>query len=117
MTSVQLMTAQLVAATAEPTETGYPDAESVTPGTIGFLFTFFLAAAVVLLGRSLLRRQRRLRARAGVVRHHPIPVERAPRTGPQNQGMSTGVDLETGESIRPDAPQARSDGESGPREP
>jgi hypothetical protein len=51
-----------------------------------------------------------------VVRHHPIPVERAPRTGPQNQGMSTGVDLETGESIRPDAPEARSAGESGTRE-
>ena len=116
MTSVQLMTAQLVAATAEPTETGYPDAESVTPGTIGFLFTFFLAAAVVLLGRSLLRRQRRLRARAGVVRHHPIPVERAPRTGPQNQGMSTGVDLKTGETVRSDAPESRSAEESETRE-
>ncbi|HJA39286.1 MAG TPA: hypothetical protein H9793_09930 [Candidatus Brevibacterium intestinigallinarum] len=98
------MMMELIAqATTEPTPTVYPDAESVTPGTIGFVFTFLLAAAVVLLGRSLIRRQRRLRLRAGVVRHHPIPVERGPRTGPQNRGMSTGVDLETGESVPPPA--------------
>ena len=98
------MMLQLVAAaTTEPTQTAYPDAESVTPGTIGFVFTFLLAVAVVLLGRSLIRRQRRLRLRAGVVHHHPIPVERGTRTGPQNRGMSTGVDLETGESVQPPA--------------
>ena len=111
------MMMELIAqATTEPTPTVYPDAESVTPGTIGFVFTFLLAAAVVLLGRSLIRRQRRLRLRAGVVRHHPIPVERAPRTGPQNQGMSTGVDLKTGESVRSDAPESRSAEESETRE-
>lgn len=83
------------AATKEPSQGGYPDPELVTPGTIGFLATFFLATAVVLLARNLLKRQRRMRARAGVVRHHPIPVERTPRTGPQNVGMSTGVDMES----------------------
>ena len=40
------MMMELIAqATTEPTPTVYPDAESVTPGTIGFVFTFLLAAA------------------------------------------------------------------------
>lgn len=88
----------VAAATQEPAQGGYPDPELVTPGTIGFLATFLLAAAVVLLARSLLKRQRRMRARAGVVRYHPIPVERTPRTGPQNVSMSTGVDMESADA-------------------
>ncbi|GAA2086500.1 hypothetical protein [Brevibacterium salitolerans] len=64
---------------APPGEGAYPDAELVTPGTIGFVVTFLLAVAVVLLARSLLRRQRAMRAREGVVRRHPIPVERETR--------------------------------------
>ena len=82
----------IAAATAPPAESGYPDAELVTPGTIGFLATFFLATAVVLLARNLLKRQRRMRARAGAVHYHPIPVERGPRTGPQNTGTLDGSD-------------------------
>lgn len=85
----------IAAATEEPAEGGYPDAELVTPGTIGFLATFFLATAVVLLARSLLNRQRRMRARAGAVRYHPIPIERGPRTGPQNTGTLDGSDAAT----------------------
>ncbi|WP_035281749.1 hypothetical protein [Brevibacterium album] len=65
--------------TPVPQEGAYPDAEVVTPGTLGFLATFFVAVAVVLLARNLIARQRRMRARAGVVRHHAIPVEREPR--------------------------------------
>lgn len=84
----------VAAATEPPADGGYPDAELVTPGTIGFLATFFLATAVVLLARSLLKRQRRMRARAGVVRFHPIPIERGPRTGPQNTGTLDGSDAQ-----------------------
>lgn len=57
-------------------ETNLPDPELVTPGTVGFLVTFALAVIVVIMARSLLRRQRRMRARAGVVTRHAIPVER-----------------------------------------
>lgn len=87
----------VAAATEQPAEGGYPDAELVTPGTIGFLATFFLATAVVLLARSLLKRQRRMRARAGAdaVRYHAIPVERGPRTGPQNTGTLDGSDAQS----------------------
>lgn len=106
----------IVAATAEPTQqSGYPDPESVTPGTIGFVATFLLAAAVVLLARSLLKRQRRIRARSGEVRYHPIPVERGPRRGPQNVGMSTGVDLETGESLPADPGEGAPGSSASPR--
>lgn len=41
-----------------------PPDEVVTPGTIGFVVTFFVAVAVVLLVRDMTRRVRRLRRRA-----------------------------------------------------
>ncbi|GAA4516126.1 hypothetical protein [Brevibacterium yomogidense] len=103
----------VAAATNEPAPSDYPDPDLVTPGTIGFLATFFLATAVVLLARNLLKRQRRMRARAGVVRHHPIPVERTPRTGPQNVGMSTGVDMESSDVEA--SPEASDPGSDEPR--
>lgn len=103
----------VAAATEPPTDGGYPDAELVTPGTIGFLATFFLATAVVLLARSLVTRQRRMRARAGVVRYHPIPTERGPRTGPQNTGTLDGSDVQAQGS---DVPAQTSAGDEQPRQ-
>lgn len=42
------------------------DPDTVTPGVIGFLLTFFVAAAVVLLVLDMTRRIRRVRYRAEV---------------------------------------------------
>lgn len=41
-----------------------PPPELVTPGTLGFLVTFFAAVAVVLLLRDMVRRNRRIQLRA-----------------------------------------------------
>jgi hypothetical protein len=47
-------------------ETTTPDADSVTPGTVGFIVTFLVAVAVVLLIIDMVRRIRRVNYREAV---------------------------------------------------
>ncbi|MGO4593315.1 hypothetical protein AB4Z18_05780 [Leifsonia sp. 2TAF2] len=55
-----------LAATPAPTPSGAPSDDSVTPGVLGFVVTFFLAVAVVLLVLDMVRRIRRVRYRAEI---------------------------------------------------
>lgn len=55
-----------LAATPSPSPTGGPREDQVTPGIVGFVVTFLLAVAVVLLALDLVRRIRRVRYRAEI---------------------------------------------------
>ncbi|MEO7018513.1 MAG: hypothetical protein ABI130_00200 [Leifsonia sp.] len=61
-----LRAAVWAAATPAPTPSGTPNDDQVTPGYVGFLVTFFIAVAVVLLILDMVRRIRRVRYRAEI---------------------------------------------------
>lgn len=117
MTAVLSLLAQSPAPTEE---IEYPDPVLVTPGTIGFLVTLFIAVAVVLLVRDALRRVRRVRARDRAVDRYPIPMRRA---GEENQPLNHGHDGRGGaidhgadertEAPSPDGTAPRADDEPG----
>ncbi|HEY8912002.1 hypothetical protein [Lacisediminihabitans sp.] len=60
------------------------DEESVTPGWVGFVSTFLIAAAVVLLCIDLVRRVRRVRYR-GEIREQLEAERLAAGSGPENR--------------------------------
>ncbi|MGJ7442393.1 hypothetical protein [Aquipuribacter sp. MA13-6] len=64
--AAHLGTSLAMTATPEPAEIvpDTPPDELVTPGTIGFLVTFFVAVTLVLLVRDMNRRVRRVRVRS-----------------------------------------------------
>ncbi|MDP3207557.1 MAG: hypothetical protein Q8M65_00270 [Rhodoglobus sp.] len=68
-----------VTPTPVPEFTG--DANLVTPGVIGFVVTFFIALATVLLVIDMTRRIRRVRYRAEVAEQ--LEAERAAAAGPK----------------------------------
>lgn len=55
-----------LAATPTPTPSGTPDDDLVTPGVAGFVVTFLVALAAVLLALDMVRRIRRVRYRAEI---------------------------------------------------
>jgi hypothetical protein len=58
--------AAILSATPSPTPTLDPAETFYSPGTIGFLLTFFVAGAAVLLIFDMVRRVRRVRYRAEI---------------------------------------------------
>lgn len=56
----------VTAATPTPTPTGGPSDDQVTPGVVGFIVTFLVAVAAVLLALDMTRRIRRVRYRAEI---------------------------------------------------
>ncbi len=52
-----------LAATPTPTPSGGPSEDQVTPGVVGFVVTFLVAVAAVLLVLDMVRRIRRVRYR------------------------------------------------------
>lgn len=58
--------AAILSATPRPTPTLDPAETFYSPGTIGFLLTFFVAGAAVLLIFDMVRRVRRVRYRAEI---------------------------------------------------
>jgi hypothetical protein len=58
--------AAILAATPTPTPTIDPAETFYSPGTIGFLLTFFVAGSAVLLIFDMVRRVRRVRYRAEI---------------------------------------------------
>lgn len=77
-----------------------PNPASVTPGTVGFLFTLIIAVAGILLVRDALRRIRRVRARAGVEYTYPIPMRG--KDAVPNRSDLEGQDTRTGEAAAAD---------------
>lgn len=75
---------------------------SVTPGVTGFLVVFAIAAVTVLLILDMVRRVRRLQARARVEERHRAEAEEE-RAEP-DAGGSTRLDGEPGEDAA-DAPE------------
>jgi hypothetical protein len=55
-----------LAATPTPTPSSGPSEDQVTPGVVGFVVTFLVAVAVVLLVIDMVRRIRRVRYRAEI---------------------------------------------------
>ena len=70
MSVVTVLTARAIVWLADPTPSPAPayegDPNLVTPGVIGFVITFFIAAATVLLLLDMTRRVRRVRYREAV---------------------------------------------------
>lgn len=86
----------VLAQTPAPTQdVEYPDPVLVTPGTIGFLFTFFVAVAMVFLVRDAIRRVRRVRAADHAVQRYPIPLRRPDSPDNDHRPASTGDMVET----------------------
>lgn len=56
----------VTAATPSPTPSSGPSADQVTPGVVGFVVTFLVAVAAVLLALDMTRRIRRVRYRAEI---------------------------------------------------
>lgn len=84
-----------LAATPTPTPSGAPSDDSVTPGVVGFVVTFFVAVAAVLLALDMVRRIRRVRYRAEIA--EKLDAEQADRAhGRDVDGSPRGDD--------PDAP-------------
>ncbi|MDR6971097.1 hypothetical protein [Leifsonia shinshuensis] len=73
-----------LAATPAPTPTGSPSDDSVTPGVLGFVVTFLLAVAVVLLVIDMTRRIRRVRYRAEIA--EKLDAEQAERDADDPRG-------------------------------
>lgn len=70
MTALTLLATRAIVWIADPTPSPYPayegDENLITPGVIGFIVTFLVAAATVLLLVDMVRRIRRVRYRAEV---------------------------------------------------
>ena len=79
MTAMTMTTIALWAASAPPTKKPIPDEELVTPGTIGFLITFAVVVAGIVLANLAARKVRKLRARDGAVESNALPVRVDPR--------------------------------------
>ena len=109
------MNAALVALAQSPAPTEdieYPDPVLVTPGTIGFLVTFFIVVAAIFLIRDALKRVRRVRAKDHAVDRYPIPMR---RPGEENQPLNHGHDGQ-GDAVGPDSDVADTDaGDTPPR--
>jgi hypothetical protein len=87
----------LLAATPVPTPgrspaTTTPDADLVTPGVAGFLVTFLLAVATILLLRSMTKHLRK-------VRYSPDPAAEDAAAGPT---AADGAAPEAGDQARPE---------------
>lgn len=89
---VNFLLAPAMSMTPSPGEPGLRPGlspEQITPGTLGFLFTLFVAVATIFLIRDMSRRIRRVRYRA--------EVEDGRRTsedgpaGPDNPGQRPGI--------------------------
>jgi large-conductance mechanosensitive channel len=71
-----------------PSESAEPTAISTSPGTIGFVFTFFIAAAAVFLIYDMVRRIRRMRYRAEIqeeISEEQAAAEEAAELAKQNK--------------------------------
>ena len=91
----------VASATPEPAEVvRTPDPTLVSPGTVGFLVTFFVAVALVLLVLDMVRRNRRVGVRADR-RDEELRAQRA-----------RGAD----EATRPAQPITSGEGDSGDRQ-
>lgn len=104
----------LLAATPAPSPEPYiPPAQSVTPGIVGFLAVFFIAALTVLLVRDMVKRVRRLRVRAQAQNYYPIPIRRTPGARDTLEaGGQEGptADAATAQAREPNRTDAESDG-------
>ena len=76
-----MLLVHLLAATSTPTP-ATPNANLVTPGVWGFLITFLVAVATILLIMDMMRRVRRTRYRAEV--NEKLDAEERERAGSGN---------------------------------
>jgi hypothetical protein len=74
-----------------------PDASQVSPGLGGFLIVFFLAIVVILLGRSMTKRIRRLKVRAEQMEAAEAEPGAPAAPGEKPQGPADG-ERQTGDS-------------------
>lgn len=106
-------TVRVAAPSPSPTST-VPDDLEVTPGLVGFLATFALAAACVLLFLSLTRHLRRANVNA---RERGLPVSEPKRRGqveePETQPSAADGPAETPRDTPPDSPGDWSEGGRG----
>jgi len=79
-----------LAATPTPTPTGGPSEDQVTPGVVGFLVTFLVAVAAVLLVLDMVRRIRRVRYREEIAQK--LDAEQAAERGDADGGGAEGDD-------------------------
>jgi hypothetical protein len=109
--------AGLVATAATPTPTPTPpvNPELVTPGTVGFIATAFVAIAVILLVWDMMRRIRRGRVRADI-REELDAEEQAARAMEATDTDDDSVDAAGDDTARDDDAPADSGGDA-PRPP
>ncbi|AAT89456.1 hypothetical protein ATY41_09120 [Leifsonia xyli subsp. xyli] len=79
MSDLLLRASAWLAATPTPTPSGGPVDDQVTPGVVGFVVTFLIAVAAVLLILDMTRRIRRVRYREEIAQK--LDAEQAVSTG------------------------------------
>lgn len=84
MSDLLLRASVRLAATPSPTPTGGPSDDQVTPGIIGFVVTFLIAVAAVLLILDMVRRVRRVRYRSEIAER--LDAEQAAHDGEAPDG-------------------------------
>ncbi|AGW41953.1 hypothetical protein O159_19360 [Leifsonia xyli subsp. cynodontis DSM 46306] len=79
MSDLLLRASAWLAATPTPAPSGGPVGDQVTPGVVGFVVTFLIAVAAVLLILDMTRRIRRVRYREEIAQK--LDAEQAASTG------------------------------------
>jgi hypothetical protein len=77
---MHILLSALLAATPTPTPTVDPSETWYSPGTIGFIMTFFMAAGAIALIFDMVRRIRRVRYRAEIAEKLAAEAAATPKT-------------------------------------
>ena len=77
---MHILLSALLAATPTPTPTVDPSETWYSPGTVGFIMTFFMAAGAIALIFDMVRRIRRVRYRAEIAEKLAAEAAATPKT-------------------------------------
>lgn len=101
LTNWQLVVGAATAPATEPPQG--PDPVTVTPGLVGFLVTFAVVAAGIVLANIAARKVRKIRARAGVEDVSAFPVRTDPRLSRQEAEQQMRDTDATAQDAQPDS--------------
>ena len=103
LVSTVVWVAVLAATTPTPSSSEAPDPDSISPGVTGFIATFALVVACLLLFVSMARRVRRMQYRAEHDEaEHDERADDGTAAGPAGTGSGTGTGTDAGDDDRGD---------------
>ena len=112
---MHILLSALLAATPTPTPTVDPSETWYSPGTIGFIMTFFIAAGAIALIFDMVRRIRRVRYRAEV--KQKLSEEMGDLANGSSSGDAGSYPSSSQETFRSPKPRAKPDRPAPPSRP